>query len=128
VSVQVAWLLQSRLELSPVVTVQLDCAPHCVLHDAPHVPVQVAPPSQLNAQPFVCAVQAPVPLRLHCPAVVHEHVVPEQFAGAPAPPESEEPHAARSNTAEATQAKILFIRLSYRRGADFACDVQIRDG
>ena len=82
-SLQVAWLWQLRFELSAAVTEQAVFAAHCVLHPEPHAPVHVAVPPQAKVQPLVWAVQTPVPLRLHAPLAVHEHVVPVQLAGTP---------------------------------------------
>jgi hypothetical protein len=94
VSLHVAWPWQSRFALSPALTVQSALAEHSVLHEPPHAPVQLAIAPHANAQPLICAVQAPVPLRLHAPAVEHEHIVPVQLAGTPAAALGpDEPHA-----------------------------------
>lgn len=87
--------------------------PHLVLHDAPQEPAQVVAPSQSNMQPSVGAVQAPVPLRLHCPPDVQEHIVPVQVAGTPAAPPPEEPQADTSQAAKvAAHKKDCFIGFS----------------
>lgn len=110
VSAHVAWLWHSRLELSPADTVHVLCAPHCVSHDEPHAPEHVVAPSQSNTQPVVWAVHAPVPLRLHWPPSVHEHVVPVQLAGATAcVPDPDDPHATASAKRSVAKAAVDFV-------------------
>jgi hypothetical protein len=52
-SSQVAWLWQSRFQLSAAVAVQSVFDPHCVLQDEPQAPLHVALPPHVNTQPFV---------------------------------------------------------------------------
>ncbi len=49
--------------------------------------------------------QAPVPLKLHCPPDVQEHIVPVQLAGTPAVPPPEDPHADASDTPKTAARK-----------------------
>jgi hypothetical protein len=99
VNVQVAWLKQSRFALSVAPMVQVALASHFVSQLEPQAPLHVAPPAQLKLQPLVWDVQAPVPLKLQAPLVVHEHEVPEQLAGTPVELlEPDEPQATEKQT------------------------------
>ena len=98
-SVHVACDLHSRFALSPALIAQLLCAAHSVSHEPPHEPVHVAPEAHSRLHPVVCALHAPVPLKLHCPAPAHEHFVPVHAAGTPAlDVDPDDPHATPSAT------------------------------
>ncbi len=85
VSVHVACPPHWRFALSAAAMTQLLCELHCVSHEAPQAPEQLEPDSQVNLHPEVCAVQAPVPLRLQAPAAVQVQLVPVQAAGTAGP-------------------------------------------
>jgi hypothetical protein len=106
------------LELSAEVMVQLVLGPHWVLHEPPHSPVQVAAAPQVNTQPFVCDVHAPLPLRLQEPLVVHVHEVPVQDAGTPeVGPELEEPQATAKQESRTTATKNARMKEPPRRSS-----------
>lgn len=90
VSEHVDWLEHDRFALSPATMVQLLCELHCVLQDAPQLPLQFAPEVQFSVHPLVVAPQLPPAFRSQAPAAEHEHLVPVHVAGAYVGPESEE--------------------------------------
>lgn len=102
VSEHVDWLEHERFALSPAAMVQLLCELHCVLQDAPQLPLQFAPEVQFSVQPLVVAPQLPPAFRSQAPAAEHEHLVPVHVAGAYVGPESEE----HAPTTPARRAKV----------------------